>query len=63
MASSPIYEMEGFEIQTRDDPLSQEKAGIKVNVLVHLQSFTSTIFFRQQTGETTSKFFPFVWET
>ena len=45
------------------DPLSQEKAGIKVNVLVHLQSLTSKIFFRQQTGETTSKFFPFVWET
>ena len=45
MASSPIYEMEGFEIQTRDDPLSQEKAGIKVNILVHLQSLTSKIFF------------------
>ena len=46
MASSPIDEMEGFEIQTRDDPLSQEKAGIKVNVLVHLQSLTGKIFFR-----------------
>ena len=27
--------------------------------LVHLQSFASNIFFQQQTGETTSKFFPF----
>ena len=46
MESSPVYEMKCFEIQTRDDPLSQEKAGIKVNLLVHLQSFTSKIFFR-----------------
>ena len=39
------------------------RTGLEVNFLVHLQSFVSKIFFRLQTGETTSKFFPFVWET
>ena len=34
-------------------------SGLEVNFLVHLQSFASNIFFHQQTGETTSKFFPF----
>ena len=37
--------------------------GLEVIFLVHLQSFASKIFFHQQTGETTSKLFPFVWET
>ena len=31
--------------------------------LVPLQSFASKIFSHWQTGETTSKLFPFVWET
>ena len=30
---------------------------------VQSQSFASNIFFHQQTGETTSKFSPFAWET
>ena len=34
-------------------------SGLKVNFLVHLQSFASKNFFHQQTDETTSKFFPF----
>ena len=34
-------------------------SGLKVNFLVHLQSFASKIFFHEQTDETTSKFFPF----
>ena len=38
-------------------------AGLEVNFLVHLQSFASKIFYTEQTGETTSKFFPNVWET
>ena len=38
-------------------------SGLEVIFLVHLQSFASNIFFRKQTGETTSKLFPFVWET
>ena len=38
-------------------------SGFKVNFLVHLHSFASKIFLHLQTGETTSKFFPFVWET
>ena len=58
MASSPIYEMEGFEIQTRDDPLSQDKAGIKVNFLVHLQSFTSTIFSTSKMVRSLANSFP-----
>ena len=33
--------------------------GPKVNFLVHLQSFACKIFFHSQTGETTSKFFPY----
>ena len=37
--------------------------GLEVNFLVHLQNFAGKIFFHQQTGETTSKFFPFVWKT
>ena len=36
--------------------------GLEVNFLVHLQSFASKIFYTEQTGETTSKFFPNVWE-
>ena len=40
-----------------------QSTGLEVNFLVHLQSFARKIFFHQQTGETTSKFFPFVWET
>ena len=38
-------------------------SGLEVIFLVHLQSFASKIFFDQQTGETTSNLFPFVWET
>ena len=34
-------------------------SGLEVYFLVHLQSFASNIFFHWQTGETTSKFFPF----
>ena len=37
--------------------------GLEVNFLAHLQSFASRIFFPLETGDTTSKFFPFVWET
>ena len=37
--------------------------GFEVNFRVHLQSFASNIFSHQQTGETTSKLFRFVWET
>ena len=33
--------------------------GPEVNFLVHLQSFACKIFFHSQTGETTSKFFPY----
>ena len=38
------------------------KVGLKVYFWVHLRSFASKIFFHWQAGETTSKFFPFVWE-
>ena len=41
----------------------QHITGLEVNFLVHLQSVARKLFFHQQTGETTSKFFPFVWET
>ena len=33
-------------------------SGVKVNFLVHLQSFAGKIFFHLQTGETTSNYFP-----
>ena len=33
--------------------------GLEVNFIVDLQSFADKIFFHQQTGETTSKLFPF----
>lgn len=38
------------------------KVGLKVYFWVHLRSFASKIFFHWQAGETTSKFFPLVWE-
>ena len=38
-------------------------SGLEVNFLAHLQSFASKNFFHWPTGKTTSKFFPFVWET
>ena len=44
------------------DPLSQEKAGIKVNFLVHLQSFISTIFFTSKIVRPLANSFPlFKW--
>ena len=38
-------------------------SGLEVIFLVHLQVSGSKIFSHWQTGETTSKLFPFVWET
>ena len=37
--------------------------GLEVNFLAHLQSFASKNCLHKPTGQTTSKFFPFVWET
>ena len=39
------------------------RATHEVNFSVHSHSLAGKIFFHKQTGETTSKFFPNVWET
>ena len=41
----------------------RQDSGLEVNFLVHLQSFARKIFFHYQSGGTTAKFFPLVWET
>ena len=43
--------------------LTQTCAGLEVNFLVHLLSFASKIFSTNKLVETTSNFFPKVWET
>ena len=42
--------------------VNKDLPGLEVNFSVHLQSL-AVRFFHYQTGETTSKFYPNVWET
>ena len=54
-----MYVLLSFFLFYEDYLIFTLKPVLEVNFLVYLQSFASNIFFHQQTGQTTSKFFPF----